>query len=590
LTLIPSVLAVTFAAVVLMGCANGLERIDRRVDRMLTETTQEIGAGQTPAHVEPGEPVPPGVYRDPADERPSTVNPPADALSFNEAAIRDAEEVMERLETYNEKPIDALQLDLPASLRYAEEHSREFRFAEEEYVLTALRLLIERHLWGPRFFNDISADFTAIGDGGLYDSSVRLVNDFQVTQRLPYGGDVSIRALATATEDLHQRVAGEHVQSAEIILAADVPLLRGAGQVARESRIQAERDMIYAARDFERFRREFLVDIATEFLTLIVLQRRIENAQISVAAFEQLERQQRALFEAGRSTPFELGEAENETLESIDALNNAHESYRLAVDRFKISLGMPIDQPVTIVEDSLGLPTPLTGIDQAVYAAMTYRLDLQTQRDVLDDAVRAVENARNALLGDLDLTASASLPTDPDRDRAGLHFDPEEMNFQAGITYGLPLDREIERLNVRQAQIGLERSYRSFDRFRDDVAVSVRASVRGIDSALFSLKIQERNVLIAEQRQASIEADPARADVRQKTDAINQVTRALNSRDGAKRDLEVAVLQYLLQTGQLRVGADGGITPLEGMRFVEPSEEDQSDTYDEPESDPDGRG
>jgi hypothetical protein len=108
LTLIPSVLAVTFAAVVLMGCANGLERIDRRVDRMLTETTQEIGAGQTPAHVEPGEPVPPGVYRDPADERPSTVNPPADALSFNEAAIRDAEEVMERLETYNEKPIDAI--------------------------------------------------------------------------------------------------------------------------------------------------------------------------------------------------------------------------------------------------------------------------------------------------------------------------------------------------------------------------------------------------------------------------------------------------------------------------------------------------
>ena len=57
-----------------------------------------------------------------------------------------------------------------------------------------------------------------------------------------------------ATEDLHRKVSGEGIQSAEIILEADIPLLRGAGNVAREDRIQAERDLIYAAREFERFR------------------------------------------------------------------------------------------------------------------------------------------------------------------------------------------------------------------------------------------------------------------------------------------------------------------------------------------------
>jgi outer membrane protein TolC len=196
---------------------------------------------------------------------------------------------------------------------------------------------------------------------------------------------------------------------------------------------------------------------------------------------------------------------------------------------------------------------------------MTYRLDLQTQRDRLDDSRRGVDNARNALLGDLDLTASASIPTDDTFDRAGLRFEPEDSTFVAGVTYGLPLDREIERAQLRQAEIALERSLRDYDRFRDDVALTVRAAVRGIDSALFSFGIQERNVEIAEQRLASIEADPARADIRQKTDAINQVASARDARDDAQRDLEVAILLFLLETDQLRVEPDGRIRLLPGM-------------------------
>jgi hypothetical protein len=555
------------------GCESGFRRIDRKVDAMLAETTQAIGASVEPRS-QAGDMGRPVARAEQTAEQPPTINPSAESLPFVSAGAREAEQVIQRLEGYNEMPEDALRMDLPAALAYAVQNSREFRFAEEEYVLSALRLLIERHRWGPRFFDEVSATVAGSGDDGLFDTSLQLVNEFRVTQRLPYGGEVSARALARATEDLHQRVSGENVQSADIILSADIPLLRGAGLVAREDLIQTQRNLIYAAREFERFRREFLFDIAGDYLGLIVAQQRVNNARRSVESFQQVEDQQDALYRAGRSTPFDAAEAKNRTFEAVDSLNNAAESYRLAIDRFKVRLGMPIDQPLIIETDSLDLPTPKTSMDEAIYAAMSYRLDLQTERDQLADTARALENARNALLGDLDLFASVSIPTDDERDRAGLRFEPGESSFQAGITYGLPLDREIERLNLRQAEISLERARRSYDRFRDDIAINVRGAVRGIDSALFSLQIQEANVEIALQRKASIDADPARADIRQRTDAISQIALALNQRDSARRDLEVAVLGYLLATGQLRVDRDGYIQALEGMILGEVGEEE----------------
>jgi len=555
------------------SCSSGMDRIDRKVNALLAETSQAIGAAGAPVAgaLSAGE-----ARGDPTEEHPATVNPPADDLAFaaqvlpvTEGGRTDAQQVIDRLEGYSRMPEDAQSMDLAAALAYACAHSREYRFAEEEYVLSALRLLTERHRWGPRFFDEVGASVVGSGEEGMFDTALSLVNELRVTQRLPYGGEVSARALARATEDLHQRVSGENVQDAEFILSADIPLLRGAGDVAREDLIQAERRLIYAAREFERFRREFLFDIARDYLDLIVAQQRIENAERGVRSLQQVEAQQEALLKAGRNTPFDAAEATNRTLEAIDQLNSARENYRLSLDRFKVRLGMQVDQPLVIERDSLRLSTPKIEMDEAIYAAMSFRLDLQTQRDQLDDARRAVRTARNALLGDLNFQASVSIPTDDDNARGGLDFEAGSASFLAGITYGLPLDREIERVNLRQTEIALERARRGYGQYRDDVAVTVRGAVRGIDSALFSLQIQERNVEIAFQREASIAADPARADIRQRTDAIDQTARARNARDGARRDLEVAVLRYLLETGQLRVLPDGYVQPLRGMQMGE---------------------
>jgi hypothetical protein len=547
------------------GCETGLDAIDRQVAALLLETSTDMGADvlpRVPGYLE-GDPARLDAAAAPYEKHIPTVNPAAKDLAFERQT--EAEDVIKRLESYNVDDPDAIVLDLPGTLAYAMRNSREYRIAEEEYVLAGLRLLIERHRWGPRFFNDTTVQISGSGDDGLFDTSLDLVNEFRVTQRLPYGGEVSARALARATEDLHYRVQGEGVQDAEIILDANIPLLRGAGLVAQEDLIQAERGMIYSARSFERFRREFLLETAQSFLNLVVQQQSIENSELELQSLRENETRMTTLVRVGRERPYNAALASQSALRAETRLNRQRETYRFAVDRFKVSLGMSADQTLVIQESMLDLPLPKADMDDAVRAGLTLRLDLQNLRDQVADSERRLDNAIDDLQADFDLRGSVGLPTDPDKDRAGLQFDPGELDFSAAVTFGLPLDREIERATVRRRQIELEQARRGYEEFRDRVTVDIRASIRDVDVARFNLDLEEENIRVARLRQATIDAAPERADARDRTEAAQEFANALNGRDVAARDLQVAILQYFLQTGQLRVNADGSIRRLPGM-------------------------
>lgn len=555
-------------AMLLGGCGNGFQKIDRRVDAMLKQTSADLGGDAYPPASMPNYPTPAKESiaqqrTNRASEKPPTVNPAAADLQIK--AIDQAEGVIQRLEAYNQISPDARPLDLAASLVQAATNSREYQFATEEYVLGSLRLLIEQHRWGPQFFDQVSANVIGNGTDGFYDTSLLLINEFRVTQKLPYGGEISARALANATEELHSRVSDGDFQNAAMILSADIPLLRGAGLIAQEGKIQASRDLVYAARDFEQFRRDFFFEIATDFLNLVLVQQSVYNAERQVDRLALAQKREETLYEAGRSPYFQAALAQQSTVSAQDQLNNRREAYRLTVDRFKVRIGLPTEAPVVITPSGFDLPLPDISMQEAVRDAFMYRLDLQTQSDQVEDAQRGVDIALNALLPDLNLAGSVTLPTDPDRRKAVINFSPGDTILQGGVTFGLPLNREIERLNVRRAQINLERGIRDLSRVSDDIAVQVRSDVRDIDRARYALQIQERSVEIGIQRQASIDAAPDRATARDVNDAANALSQARDRRDSARRDLQVSVLRLLLDTGQLRINPNGTLKPLRGM-------------------------
>lgn len=554
-------LALTFLTI--GGCIGPLARIDLEADLLIQERQGATVGPDAPN--DPGR-VPETVVaidgkNDPYQYTPTTTNPAATNLPARKAEGRGPQrgQIPKMLDPEQ----GGIQMNLDAVLGHAIGHGREYRNRKEELFLTALDLLIERHLWGPRFFNDLTATFTGTPEDGDHDHVSELLNEFRVTQRLPYGGEVSVKALVGLVNVLHNAsgTSPEHSQDAQIALSATLPLLRGAGMVTREDLIQAERNLIYATRSFERFRREFLVQIAVDYFNLIAQQDGITNLNRQVTSLDRLARRFEALAEAGREPYFEAERAAAEVLFARNDLANAEEQYASSLDALKIRIGLPTTQPMIIVPEEIDVPEPRLERIESVRTALSNRLDLQTVRDQVDDARRQVKVAKNGLLPDLELFADVSIPTDPDKDYGGLALSTSDTTYSGGVRFGTPLDRKIEWVRYRQSLVQLERSHRSYTLQRDEVAQQVRSSIRRIHQAHFTLSLQERNVALAQRRQLGVILRERELGPRDVIEAEEGLLEARNRRDDAVRALRESVLEYLLDTGQMRIDRAGQWLP-----------------------------
>ncbi|MCU0689157.1 MAG: TolC family protein [Phycisphaerales bacterium] len=341
------------------------------------------------------------------------------------------------------------------------------------------------------------------------------------------------------------------------MLSGNLPLLRGAGMVAREDLTQAERDLVYAARRYETARRDLLVEIAREFFSLQQQQRSIANQERALELLRRLERRTGALVEAGRLAEFQRNIAASDVLRGEARLADQRERFILGLDRFKVRLGVPVGTVLTISPDVVTLPEPLIEPGAAAEAALGFRLDLQTQRDRLIDANRRVSNARDGLLPEADLVGSATFRTKPGVGEGGVVYEAGDAIYQGGVQVNWPLDRQQEALATRRAQIEAERSRRDLDALVDTVVLDARASVREIERARFSLQLQERAVQINLRRAKEQEIKADEVTAQQVVDTANALRDAENARDQARTDLSNAVLNHLRVTGQLRVTREG---------------------------------
>jgi len=548
----------------LFGCDQGLSKIDAKVDRTIEARSLALG---TPAH--------PEVDRTPISEMdknaafdtsPRSLNPAASQLRYTPAD--ENREVAEVLAGYDQAG-DPRIIRLTDAFAIAQDTAREYITAEEEYLLAAIRLLIERHLWSPRLFNDTTTQLDGQWVNGRVSTAVRLINEFGITQRLPYGGSVSATWLINATEQLRSEVDGRYRQSSEIVLGGNLPLMRGAGMVAREDLIQAERDLVYQARSFERFRRMFLVGIASDYFALTNNKAQIRNQERQITSLQRNETRTREFVNAGRLSAFQASIISNDVLRGLNNLEGLREQYRLRLDRFKVRLGLPVDEPIDVADITLALPDPGSSIEETTLSALDDRLELQNRRDRLEDARRGIANAKNRLLPSLDLNGLVTLPTDRDIRDAGVLYSFEDVDYLLGVTFGLPLDREIERLQVRQAIINDQRANRNYIQFRDNVVVDARAALRSVELSRFQLDITEQQVEINRSRLREQELKSDTIDPRTLTDAENDLLESQNDRDQALTNLRDAILQYLLDTGTLRVDRDGQFEQLPGMELQE---------------------
>lgn len=474
------------------------------------------------------------------------------------------------------------------ALAYAMRHGRELQDAKEDLYLAALDLSLERHLWTPQFVADATADYEEFADrsgidrggstgGGSeqgagatffgsdeLDRSFQTVSEAAVTQRLRYGGTVSARVIHRLMRDVSDRVTkGENAQ---VILEADVPLLRGAGRVAYEDRYVAERELIYAVRTFERFRRSFLTGVAADYFNLQQAKAAIDNTFKSYQSRKRDWEKAEFIHRVGRSrTIFEAPRARANFRRAEADLVSAKERYESALDRFKIFIGMPVDALLDVVDQSAdresnALDALLPPVDQttAVEVAVTCRLDLLTRADQVDDARRGIAVSRNAILPDLSVTGSLGLDSNPTRGLDDVSLNHDRTTWQAGLLLSMN-DRKRERNDYRSALLSQRRAERDYELMLDNVRADVRRALRRIAQQQNLRMIQALNVAENETR---LEAARAQFDLGKSTnqdvvDAETELLRARNAYAAAVAAYRVAILEFRRDTGTLRVSDDG---------------------------------
>lgn len=444
-------------------------------------------------------------------------------------------------------------MTLRDALRIASTCNRDYREREEGLYLSALALTGARFLFSPRFTATVSYLVTNASGSEPVDTSRAVLGAQQV---LPTGGTLT----ATASNDgtLDRNADGDLVATSSVAGSLRQPLLRGAGyEASHESLTQAERNVVYAIRDFTRFREQFVVDVTRRFYDILSARVVLRNTEERFTAVEYQTRRARALFEIGLQDKLEVLRAENDLLRVENDLLDARDSLGLSVDQFKVFLGLPVSAKFDCSEEEPPLVPVDVPLDAAVKAALANRFDLANRRERLEDAERALRIAEQDLLPDLSLQASWTGTSRPSADL----FDQglRDQATTAGLFLEIPLQRTLERNAFRAAEIALERERRSYRQFRDEIVVEVRDSLRRLRQSGTSLRIQE-NIIAVEQKRyekAQIDFEQGRIGNRDLLEAQQSLTDARNDRVRRLVDYELARIDLERAMGTLELDPDG---------------------------------
>jgi outer membrane protein TolC len=341
------------------------------------------------------------------------------------------------------------------------------------------------------------------------------------------------------------------------------PLIRDAGfKREKEALIQSERDLLYALRNFTQYRKDFSVQIARDYYNVLGQRDATRNSFLNYQSSTKNAERTRAMVAEGRDTTANLGRLEQQELTSESSWINAVRGYQQALDDFKIEVGLPVDAHVILDEtelEALQIQHPQISVDDSIKVALAGRLDYMNAKDEFEDTERQVKLDANLLRPQLDLSASAGLVSNPNRNTGYQLPDSQRYSWSAGLALDPGLDRTAERNNYRSALISRNRAARNLELVEDQIKLDVRNSWRTLDQAQRNYQIAESGVKIAERRvdEQEMLAEVGRARAQDQVDAQNDLISAKNQRTQALVTHTIARLQFWDNMGILFIKGNG---------------------------------
>lgn len=451
------------------------------------------------------------------------------------------------------------RLGFAEAIAIATARNRDYQEQKENLYLTALDLTLLRHDFARKWFGTIDGGYDSTEKDG---ESIGAGGELGFTQLLEDGTQIST-SIAT---DWLRYLTGDPQESLGSVLSATIskPLLRGAGKdIVMEDLTQAERNVLYEIRSFSRYRKTFVVSIASEYFRVLQASDRVKNAQSNYKSLQLAYDQSRDNAMAGRLAKLEADQTEQQMLQARDSLAGAERTYQQALDVFKIQLAIPTDAPLELDPNALQILStreivePQFNVDDAIRVALSLRLDLVTIQGQVDDARRKIKVAEDALQADLNLVASADVGSTPTRRAGRLEF--QNGSYSLGAQLDLPFDRMSERNRYRESLITLMRRTRAYEDAVDNVKLDVRNNYRALLEAAQRYHIQKISLQLAEERvnSTSLLFQAGRAQARDLLDSQDSLLSAQNSTTSTLVDYTIAKLSFYRDIELLTVKPDG---------------------------------
>lgn len=414
------------------------------------------------------------------------------------------------LGTTGQTEVGAHVVSLEKAVELATHYNRNYLTQKEDLYLQALDLSLARFQYTPIFGGgaDVSytdrqriAENTATGvDEITREKTINSNAGIGFNWLLRTGG----RIATDFTTDFVRFVSNDSSWATSSALGATFtqPLLRGAGyRIAIENLTQAERDLLYALRDFTRFRKEFTVDIVANYYQVLQNRDRVRNAFQGYESFKVSVEREQARAEEGETPLSELNRLKESLLSTEQGWISAIRNYQLSRDRFKIDLGLSMDTSIILDEselDNLNIHHPSITANQAIQAATQTRLDLENASDRLQDVERRIGIAADGLQADLDLRVSGNVSSRPG---SGFQLpDLDQRSWTASLGLDLPINRKRERNNYRSALIAFDRAQRQYEQFVDQIKLDIQDGWRNLEQRKREFEISEVRVELSQNR------------------------------------------------------------------------------------------
>jgi len=447
-------------------------------------------------------------------------------------------------------------LTLPQAVAIATDHNRIYQLEKENLYVKALDLRLARHQFDILPFG--SANTGYVKDGA--DEAIATGAGLGANRLLTTGTNIGVGLTAAWVEVLTGNARSGLARIFTVIL--DQPLLKGNDpNIVLESLTQAERDLLYQIRSFNRFRKQFVVSTISQYYLVLQAYDAAQNARSNYNTLVNVCGHAEKLAAAGRLPQFELEQAVQDKLIAWDTYIQAEKIYKQSLDDFKLSVALPSETEVQLdynelaVLRSVEMAMPGVSETEAIETALAYRLDLANTFDIVKDAERKVFVALDNLKPDLRFVAAAELKgtTDPltlagpkDTSSVGLQFDPN-------------LDKVSQENAYRLALIILDQNQRAYEEKVDKVILDVREAYRNLAEAAQRYKVQSEQLTLAKQRfdNTMLLLQYARANTRDVLDSQKDLHRAQDAATGALVNYAVATLGFYRDVEVLQIRPDG---------------------------------